>query len=83
MSQFDIGAPWAKEVRCFVCEKAVPIGQGFARAQYGEWTAVFCSRRCAEAFDAQRLPALRRLEVLAVMSTHQWPSPQESLLSEY
>ncbi len=68
MSHFDAGNLNAEDVQCFVCEKAITRGNGFARLKHGEWTVVVCSEPCAKAFQAQRLPYLRRIEVLAAFN---------------
>jgi hypothetical protein len=67
MTKLDPGGLNAKSVQCFVCEKAVSGGAWFARVKYGGQTTVLCTKQCADAFYAERLPFLRRLVALATL----------------
>jgi len=64
--------------QCFVCEKAIAGERWFARVKHGECTVVLCTEKCAKAFYRQRLPGLRKFQILEAMQSLRWPRPQES-----
>lgn len=69
MTKLDVGGLNAESLQCFVCERAVPGGDCFARVKHGDQTFVLCSKPCADAFYAQRLPFLRRIQALAALQS--------------
>jgi hypothetical protein len=84
MTKLDAGGLIAESAQCFVCEKAAVGGDWFARVKHGEQTIVLCSKQCADAFYAERLPFMRRLAVVATSQSAPGPyGPAFSPLNDW
>ena len=81
MSHYDAGGFADGTGQCFVCEKAITGEHWFARVKHGECTVALCSEKCAAAFYKQRLPGLRRFQILEAMRSLQWPRQEEAMLN--
>lgn len=81
MSHYDAGGFAGGNGQCFVCEKAITGEHWFARVKHGECTVVLCTEKCAKAFYRQRLPGLRKFQILEALPSLQWPRQQEAMLN--
>ncbi|HXG49347.1 MAG TPA: hypothetical protein VNO52_17110 [Methylomirabilota bacterium] len=65
MSQFDANDPDVESVQCAVCEQWIRGGKWFARMACGPRTVALCCPLCAETFERNPHPYLRRIETLS------------------
>lgn len=68
--KFDATNPDCEFVQCAVCEKAITGGKWFARINQGNWIVALCCPLCAETFEANPRPYLRRIETIEFMRAH-------------
>jgi len=59
--------------RCFVCEKSIVGNHWFALVKHGNCTIRLCCLQCSKLFYTQKLPALRRVALLAALRSLAWP----------
>ena len=69
MPQFDARNHEVEFVQCAVCEKAITGGRWFARIRNGERIVALCCPLCAETFESDPKPCVRRIETYALMSS--------------
>lgn len=81
MNRFDTRGLSAAEGQCFVCETLIVGDNWFAQLKHEGWTIRLCCPRCAKSFYKQRVPSLRRIQLLAALPSFQWPRQQSALLS--
>lgn len=62
MLQFDAEDLDAGYVNCAVCENAIFGGKWFARVRHGNWMVALCCPLCAETFERDPGPYIRRIE---------------------
>jgi len=75
VSNYDASNLECEYVRCAVCEKAITGGKWFARIKHGTWMVALCCPLCAETFEREPHPYIRRIETLDFMSQAK-PNPR-------
>lgn len=71
MPQFDATNEEVEFVQCAVCEKAITGGKWFARIKSGQSMVALCCPLCAETFQLNPRPYIRRIETYELMRSNQ------------
>ena len=70
MPQFDASNVEMEFVQCAVCEKAITGGNWFARIRNKQRIVALCCPLCAETFENNPTPYVRRIETYELMRSH-------------